>query len=150
MRWVNFIILASVIIKYGRKPIMKFLDTQKKSITSSIEDLENKRQQTQALVRESEHQLADSQARLSQLKDRIVADGQNRKDQLISDAQNEARNLMASAQSKIEGQMKAAYADIKAELVDMAADLALSKLPQIVTADDQNQWLDHWFSSTPV
>jgi len=148
MRWINFIILAVVIVKYGRKPLLQFLDNQKKVVTRSISKLEEKKKEAEALMVKSQNELDDSKERLARIKEKIIAEGQNRKEQLIAEAQNDARNMMASAKSKIEGQMRSAYTDIKAELVDMAADMATEKLPTIITAEDQQQWTLRWFEST--
>lgn len=148
LRWINFIILAGVIVKYGRKPLLQFLDGQKKSITGSIDELESRKKEAEARVLESERQLDDSKNRLAQIEERIITEGQQHKEQLIADAQSEAKSMMASAQGKIEGQMKSAYAQIRTELVDMAADLALTKLPEVITDTEQNQWIDHWFASS--
>jgi len=147
MRWINFIILAVVIVKYGRKPLLQFLDNQKNDVTRSINKLEEKKKEAEALVVKSQGKLDDSRERLARIKEKIIAEGQNRKEQLIAEAQNDARNMMDSAKNKIEGQMKTAYASIKAELVDMAADMALEKLPAIITAEDQEQWTRRWFDS---
>ena len=147
MRWVNFFILAAVFLKFGRKPLIWFLDNQQKDISRSIEDLEAKKQEAEALVVKSRSQLEDSRERLARIREKIVAEGQRRKEQLIVDAQNDARNMINSAQNKIHGQMKTAYANIKAELVDMAADMALAKLPTLMTPQDQEQWVRHWIQS---
>ena len=148
MRWVNFFILATVLVKYGRKPLLNFLDGQKKNITQSIDDLEEQKKQAEALVQESQQQLADSQERLERIKELIISEGRLRKEQMISEAQNDARILVETTQSKIEGQMKTAFTDLKAELIDLAANLALEKLPQLVTDEDRHQLLEHWLSSS--
>lgn len=148
MRWVNFLILVAVFIKFGRKPLLQFLDNQKKNVGRSIEDLEEKKKAAEALVLKSQDELKDSRERLARIKERIIAEGQTCKEKLIADAQNDARNMMDSAKRKIEGRMQTAYADIKAELVDMAADLALSQLPNVITADDQVKLAQRWFESS--
>lgn len=147
MRWVNFIILAVVIVKYGRKPLLQFLDNQKNDVTRSVNKLKEKKKEAEALVVKTQGDLDDSRERLASIKEKIIAEGQSRKEQLIAEAQNDARNMMSSAKSKVEGQMKTAYASIKAELVDMAADMALAQLPTVITAEDQEQLTQRWFES---
>lgn len=148
MRWINFFILATVLVKYGRKPLLNFLDGQKKNITRSIDDLEEQKKQAEALVQQSQQQLAESQERLERIKELIISEGRLRKEQMISEAQNDARILVETTQSKIEGQMKTAFADLKAELIDMAANLALEKLPHLVTDEDRHQMLENWLSTS--
>lgn len=148
MRWINFIILAVVIVKFGRKPLLQFLDHQKNDVNRSIIKLEEKKKEAEALVQKSQSELDDSRERLARIKEKIIAEGQNRKEQLMAEAQNDARTMMDSAKNKIEGQMKTAYTSIKAELVDMAADMALQKMPAIITAEDQEQWTQRWFATT--
>jgi F-type H+-transporting ATPase subunit b len=144
MRWINFIILAVVAIKFGRKPLLQFLDNQKKSISQPFEKLEAQKKQAEAQVRESQKLLDNSRNRLKQLQDRIITDGQNQKDRIISEAQKEAQIMMEAAQNKIEGQRKMAYANVRAELIDMASELALARLPEVITSRDQDQMIHTW------
>ena len=43
MRWLNFIILVGVIVKYAREPIKDFLKLRKKDVVAQIEELDTEK-----------------------------------------------------------------------------------------------------------
>jgi hypothetical protein len=53
MRWVNFIILVAVIVKYGKEPIKDFLKLQKSEVVSEISQLEAEKDRILAKSRQS-------------------------------------------------------------------------------------------------
>ena len=48
------------------------------------------------------------------------------------------------------GQSQAVVADAFHSLSDMATDFAISKLPVIITGEDQTRWLQHWFDAPGI
>ena len=144
LRWVNFIILAGLIIKYSRRPLVAFLKDKKNEVARSIEEYEAQKQEADVKIRESEAQLAASQERLELIKERIVSEGQRRKTELIEDAQNESRIMLETAQQKIEGQIREAYERIKFEMIDMATQRALAKLPAVLNPADHERLVRRW------
>jgi F-type H+-transporting ATPase subunit b len=145
-RWVNFIILFGVIIKFGRRPIVNFLDKQKADVAESIKKLEDRKLAVQETLQESERQLSASEERLELIKSKIISDGENRKAQLIADAQEESRVLLETAKLRVEHQIREMHSRVKAELIDAATQIAFTKLPGLMTVEDEdrlvNQWMD--------
>jgi F-type H+-transporting ATPase subunit b len=144
MRWVNFIILAFLIVKYARRPVANFLKEKRNEISSLVEQYEAEKKEALDKIRESQIQLETSQERLELIKEKIVAEGQRRKEQLIADAKEESRLLLDSARQKIQGQIREAYHTLRAELIDEAAEKALIKLPGMVTQEDQERFIRQW------
>lgn len=146
MRYANFLILAGVLFKFGRKPIMDFLRSQKNEIVASIERLEARKQEAEEKVKQQQAALAASQARLATITERIEAEGLQRKQQIIADAQQESQMMMQAAQSKIEGYLREASQSLRFELIDLVTDNALAKIPSVMVGDDHerlfSQWLD--------
>ena len=147
MRWVNFGILALVIVKYGRKPISNFLKSQGDEVADALQELEDAKRSAEEKISEGESQLKAGQERLAQIKERILADGERRKEELIANAQRDGAILLDSAKLKIEAQMREARQGIRAELIDMASDIASNKLPQLLTPKDQNQLVERWMEA---
>jgi F-type H+-transporting ATPase subunit b len=146
-RWVNSIILFGVIIKFGRRPIVNFLDKQKEDVAQSIGKLEERKRAVEETLQESQKQLAASEERLATIKERIVADGESRKSQLIADAQEESRIMLQTAQVRIEQQIREMHSRVKAELIDAATQLALTKLPGLLTGEDEDRLFDQWMDA---
>ncbi len=147
MRYANFLILAGVIYKFGRAPIIKFLSGQSDDVASTIEKFEGKKKSAQKKIKESQKLLKASDERLVKIKEKIIAEGERRKTALIADAQDQSRAMLESAKAKIEGQIREAYALIKAELIDTATEQAVVKLPQMITVEDHEHFIRLWIDA---
>jgi F-type H+-transporting ATPase subunit b len=148
MRYVNFAILAALVIKFARRPIANFLKDKKEEVGREILRLEQSKRQVESETREIQIQLDAGQQRLALIKEKIIAEGQNRREQLIAEAQEDARMLLERTRGKIESRIRDAHELLRGELVDMAADLAAVKLPAAVTPADHERQLRHWFDFT--
>lgn len=144
MRWVNFLILAGVIVKYAKGPVISFLKGKQAETARSIELIEENKRQVEEKIKERQIQLKASQERLKLIRDRIVSEGQRQKEQMIAAAKQESQIMLASARTRIDSQIRDAYQTIREELIDMAADKAMLKLPRMMTAKDHQEMLGLW------
>ena len=147
MRWVNFFILAFLLVKFSRLPIKNFLEGKKEDIARDIEELEADKKQKLREIDESRKQIENSKERLSQLKKTIIAQGEKNKIKIIEDAEQESKILLESAKQKIESRITDAREVLKAELVDDAIALAMKKLPEIITDQDNQKFIDAFIKS---
>ena len=147
MRWVNFFILAFLLIKFSRLPVKNFLEGKKEDIARDIEELEADKKQMLREIDESRKQIENSKERLSQLKKTIIAQGEKNKIKIIEDAEQESKILLESAKQKIESRIADAREVLKAELVDDAIALAMKKLPEIITDQDNQKFIDAFIKS---
>jgi F-type H+-transporting ATPase subunit b len=147
MRWVNFIILAAVIIKYARAPLAQFLKEKKAETSLSIKQLEEKRAEAELKIRDGQIQLKSSQDKLALIKKRILTEGQKRKEKIIEDARQESGRMLTAAQVKIENQIRDAAEKIKVELIDKAVQRAEVKLPQLLVRRDHNRLIEQWLDA---
>ena len=144
MRWVNFLILVFVIVKFARVPLRNFLSGQKDTITREIQEMEASRQAAQAKIKEINQQLEEISSRMENMKARVLALGERRKREIIETAQQESRIMLESAKVKIAGRINTAKQTIRNEMVDIAVQLAMQKLPQEITPTDNNGFLDQY------
>ena len=142
MRWVNFLILAFLLIKFSKLPIKNFLAGKKEKIAEEIDRLETTKNEVLAQIEDHRTQIENSRERLEHLRKMIVAQGEKSKLKIIADAENESKILLASAKKKIESRISDARETIKAELVDDAIALAMQKLPEAVTEQDNQKYID--------
>lgn len=146
MRWVNFAILAFVIVKFARLPLKNFLSGKGQEISLQIRRLEDEKNQLVQRVRQAENELGDSTGRLLEIKERIVQSGERRKQEILAEAHQESQIIMENAKRKIEGRLLQAQSVLRAEMIDAAADLALEKLPGMVTAEDNQKLLQSYMA----
>ena len=144
MRWVNFIILAAVIVKFGRRPLMNFLTGRKEEIAYELRRLEEEKQAVLHKVGEMRRQIEESESRFEQIRERIIRQGRSRKQALIEEAHRESRMLMESARNHIDNRLRQAKRKLRAEIIDLAADKAIQKLPDEITEEDNRMLVEKY------
>ncbi|MCP4747769.1 MAG: ATP synthase F0 subunit B [Desulfobacteraceae bacterium] len=147
MMWVNFIILAAIIVKYSRRPIKNFLKQQKNEIVDTIKELEEQKKQALEKIQKSKQELETSQKNLEIIKNKIVSLGQQRKEELIQEAENESRVLLEIAQFKIQAYIREAAEQVKLEMIETASEMAAEKLPSILKKKDYDRCIHSWLEA---
>ena len=150
MRWANFLILAFLLIKFSRLPIKSFLEGKKEDIAREVEKLEADKNQILLEIDENNKQIENSKERLSQLKKTIIAQGEKNKIKIIEDAERESKILLESAKQKIENRVADARELLKAELVDEAIALAIKKMPESITDQDNQKFIDKFIETAAL
>jgi F-type H+-transporting ATPase subunit b len=148
MRWLNFLILVGVILRYARQPVKNFLQGRSAELRIEIDVLESKKAEAVAAVSALRQRLADSESRLAEMKARLLADGERRKQALLDQAEVESAMMLKDAEHKIEGLLHQAQRKLRAELVDGAIDLALTRLPVEIQAQDHQRFTADFFQAT--
>lgn len=144
MRWVNFLILVIIIVKYARKPLGDFIAGKQHEVQTDVEDLEQKKADAIALKKEAEKEIEASSRKFNEIRRNIIAQGEKRKKQIIQDANREVEMLFKSVQAKIEGDIEQSKRRVKSDMVDKALELAMQRLPEMMTAQDNQQLIDQF------
>ena len=148
LKWVNFIILASLIFKFARTPLKDFVKGQREKIAADIRKKEKDKNTAVAEVEEIKTALKEGEARFKDLKDRIVKQGKKRKEQIVKEAKEQSRQMLVETQKRVENQILEAKKRLKAELVDAAVERALQWLPKEITSQDNQKFLNRFLSDT--
>jgi F-type H+-transporting ATPase subunit b len=141
MRWLNFGILILLFFKYARKPLSAFLNGKSRQIKVSIKRVEEEKDVLKTRIQELLNERKEGRKHLEQIRDRFIAQGERKKQKIIDDAKKESRLLLESAQRKVAHEMASARDRLKIEMVDQAIELAMQKLPQLMTDEDTQQSL---------
>ncbi|MGD9232870.1 MAG: ATP synthase F0 subunit B [Desulfobacterales bacterium] len=148
LRWINFGIIAFVIVKYGKTPIMNFLRGQKDKLAQEINQLENEKKDATAKVMETLKSVDESEVRFADLKDRIIQQGEKKKTEIIESAQNQSKMMLEDAKRRIDSHFLQAKNEFKAELIDIAMDMAMERLPEVITPEDNDKFTRLFLDST--
>jgi F-type H+-transporting ATPase subunit b len=148
MRWLNFAIITFVIVKFAKKPLKDFLLSKKEEINRNIKKYKQQKEKVEEKIKTTSKALEDSMTRFEKLKRRIIQAGEKKKEQIIEDAQQESIILIESAKQKIENQILEAKNVIRAELIESAIALAEARLPEVITAKDQQTLIANFMQST--
>lgn len=147
MRWINFIILTAVIVKYGREPIKDFLKLQKKDIVSQIDDLDKEKANLLGEIKAAKEQGIENQSRFNELKNRLITQGEARKQQIIEQAKQQSVIMLEETRRKMENRVVQAKASLKLELLDIAMGQAAKQLPELITEKDSERLMDDYMRS---
>jgi F-type H+-transporting ATPase subunit b len=147
MRWLNFGIIVFVLVKYTRTPIKDFLLSRREEVAREIEMVEEKKEAANRKIEEAARILDESEVRFARVKERIIQEGETRKQKLIEDAKQESKILLESTKKKIDTQLLDAQKRFKSELVDAAISLAMKRLPDVITAEDNQNFANQFLAS---
>lgn len=139
MKWVNFAILLFVIVKYAGPPLMNFLRAQGRDIEREMAKIETYKAEILHQLKQVQKKLSQSDARMAEIRERIIEEGKRRKAALILEAETECQRMIESAAKKSEAYLLEAKRKLREEMVDIATDRALELLPRIVKKEDREK-----------
>jgi F-type H+-transporting ATPase subunit b len=148
MRWLNFVILAFLLVKFGKNPLMNMLRQRKEELQREIKRAEEQRKNAEAKANEARQQLDEGVARLEEIKQKIIKQGETRKKEIIQEAQAESRILLMEAKRRIDNQILSTKKMFKAKMIDEAMKTVFEKLPQHITQADNQKFLDQYLTQT--
>jgi len=148
MRWVNFGIIVFVLNRYAKTPLKNFLRSKKEDLAQEIDELEEKKEDANAKISETQKTIDESDVRLAELKARIVQQGEREKLRIVDSAQQQSRSMLKDANRRIDASILQARNTVKSELIDAAVDLAMERLPQEITAVDNEKFVSAYLTST--
>ncbi|WDN89562.1 F-type H+-transporting ATPase subunit b [Desulfosarcina sp. BuS5] len=148
LRWINFGIIVFLLVKFGKKPLMNFLHSRKESLARDIDLLEKEKNKANQSIKEAKQQLEESIGHFAELKERIVRQGAKQKDKIIEDARIQSGLMIEASKQKVKAIIQNAKNSFRAELVDAAFDLAMEKIPDEITDEDNRKLLTQYIDRT--
>lgn len=139
MRIVNFGILAFVIYKYGKDPLVKFLAGKRASVVLSLEELEK---ETEYLARQREEQdtlLSNIDEKIGSIRDYYHRLGQDEKQKIMERATVQRDHMLEDARRRSERELEKAKGKFRAEVVEMALQSAEARIRQNITVADERE-----------
>ncbi len=146
MMWLNFAILAIVLIKYAKNPIKGFFRDQKESIAKAISDIEAQKEANDIEIRKAQQLMQESSARFEEIRGKIIAEGERKKQAIIEGAQRESRLMIEHAEFWIERHIQQAKERLRSELIDESIEQALQRLPQVLTPEDNRKFISRYLT----
>ena len=146
LRWLNFGIIVFILVKYARTPVKDFLLSRGEEVAREIEKIEEEKEEANQKIQDAIRMLDESEVRFARLKERLIQEGEIKKQKIIEDAQQESKILLESSLKKIESQLLDAKRAFKSELVDTAISLAMKRLPDEITTEDNQKFTNQFLA----
>jgi len=147
LRWINFIILVGVIVKYAREPIKDFLALRKGDVVAQIEELDAEKSRILDEIKAVKQKGDANRERFEEMKQRVVAQGEARKKQIVQQAKQQSEIMLEETRRKMENRIVQAKAGLTGELLDMSIAQAMKRLPGLMTDTDNRRMLDEYMQS---
>jgi len=144
--WVNFGIFVFLIVKFLRVPLKKFIAGKQNELERKISRLEEEKNEADKKIQDILRAVDESRAEFDVLKQKIIEQGEIKKQTILKDARNKSQAMLKESQLRVENHLRRARKKLRDELVDAAADLALEKLPKIVTSDDNRKLIQNYIA----
>lgn len=148
MMWVNFAILVFVAIKFGRTPIKGFFRDQREAISHKIKTFEDEKEANAAQIRQARNSMQESSLRFDRIKEKIMAEGEQKKQEIIESARRESQLMIDQTNFWIDRRIREAKDRLRSELIDEAMAMAMQKIPQIITSEDNQKFIRLYLDET--
>ncbi|MDM8523004.1 ATP synthase F0 subunit B [Desulfococcaceae bacterium HSG8] len=147
MLWINFGILAFVLIKFGRTPLMNFLKGRREEVAREIKRAEQEKEKIEDRVREASELISESESRFAELRQKIIDQGEKRKAEVIEDARQQSQMMLETAKQRIDNRILQEKDKFRSELIDQAVAVATRKLPEAITPEDDQKFVDQYVTA---
>lgn len=147
MLFVNFGIFVFLFVKYGKKPFMNFLRSERENVEKQINDLTNKKQGVQSQRDVEAEQLEDIDRIIGEVRSSILEMGEREKEKIIQQGKTLAEKMIQDAKTYSENRIVAARQQLSEEMVDMSLSMAKDKLSKNMTDKDNDNLVDQFITN---
>jgi len=145
-RLVNFAIIASVVVYFGRKPIRDFFAGRTAEIAKAMQDSKEARQRAVAALADMERKIKEMEAETG----RMVADAQVRgekdRQSLVEEGKKVAQDVQAQVKQGIDMEVQKAKAALAAEASLLSLDLAEGRIKEKISSQDHERIVKEYIS----
>jgi F-type H+-transporting ATPase subunit b len=136
MLFVNFGILVAAFIKFGKTPLVDFLQGERKKVREKIEAIEDQLHKADSLMKAEADKFASIDERIKETREQIIALGEKEKQRIIEKAELLAHHMIEDARNEAEYRLEKAKKTYGAEMLETAVSIALGDLESRLTQED--------------
>jgi len=146
-KWINFAIVAAVLIWLFAKKLPAWFRGNADKINSAITKATSAREEAERQVREAEAKLANLKQEIAALEATAKREVIEESERIRALAQSDAKKVGVAAQAEIEAAERAARLELKALAASLAVDGAESLLAKQLTPSAQESLVDNFVKS---
>ena len=144
---INFSIVALVVYRFGKKPVMEGLAARKKTIMQNIDDATTMRADAEKRVADYKKKLSRIEERRAELREESRLAWEAEKARILAEASDKASRLRKDADFRVAQELKQAEADLMSEAVDGAVAAAEALIKKRIEERDQERLADDFVAS---
>ncbi len=143
-RFINFFILAFLIVKYGRKPFKEFLSKHSTDINEEMEHGRKLLTEAEAEYQETQVKLDQIEHLIGEVQEYMKTDGERNRQRILDDAQARAAQIMEDARERANTMIGKAREEVRKELIEMAWREAENLIRENISPEDQDRLIGQY------
>ncbi len=143
-RIVNFLVLAFLIVKVAKQPLIEFLHGQRREVAAEIEKMEQAKAAAEAERRELEAKTAGLAAEIADYEQALSDTAAREREEMLAHAERESRMILERAEVWAEQALRSARQRLTAEILEQASAIAQDKLRAAITSEDRERMFDQF------
>ncbi len=138
---ISFVLLAILLIRFLKKPVLSFLGQRQEQIKNSLEQAARKENESQAKLEAWEKKIRALSEEIADLHKRISQEGEMERKRIVEHALEEGDRIRKQASIVAGQEVKKAREALKKEMVDLSLEFAEKTLREVTDSKDQERLL---------
>jgi F-type H+-transporting ATPase subunit b len=143
---INFALLAYLLFRFGKGPVMSALAKRKKDITQDIDSANELKQDAEKRLTSYQRQLNRIEERRQELVEEHRLQWEIEKKRILDEAQEKSDRLRKDARFRVDQELKQAQVDMLRESIDAAVAAAEDLIKTRVQGADQERLADEYLA----
>jgi len=143
---LNFVILIVLLVRFGKKPFVDYLNTRHTTVRDNLAEAAKMRAEARRKLDEIKDKLDNLEREIARIKDHVAKDAQSEKERIIAEAHAEAGQLVQQADKTLQEELKRARKLLEAEAVNGAMQAAEKVIRQQLTDADRRRINEEYFN----
>ncbi|BEQ17092.1 ATP synthase F0 subunit B [Desulfoferula mesophila] len=143
---VNFLVLAFLIYKMAKKPLKEFFAGSRAKVAAELEEVNQAKAEAEAQLKLIQEKTATMAQELAGYEESLGQLAERDRQRMIEEAREASEMIMERAGLQADMALHHARRELAHEIVELAAELAESKLKEAVGKQDQDSFLDKFTS----
>lgn len=139
---INFLVLAFLIYKVAKKPLKEFLSGSRAKVAAELEEVNKAKAEAEAQLKLIQDKTAGLAQELAEYEETLGQFAERERQRMIDEAREASEMIMDRAKLQAEMALQHARRELTHEIVELAAELAESKLKDAVGPQDQDRFLE--------
>lgn len=141
-----FIIMVLIAIKFGYKPVKKFLDSRKAYIANNLEEAKSKNEEANRNLEETKAKLQGSEKEAIQIIQEAKKAAEAEREQILEETKKDIATKHQKAQEDIRIEQEKVMKEMHDDVVDIAIEATKNILNREVSSGDDKALLDNFVS----
>ena len=150
MRIINFLILASVLVYFARKPIVNGIRNSIESVRTMLKEAEESRLAAEVRMKEAEERLNRVDNEVAELLESARKEGEVERERILAEAAEAVEKIRKDTILAMEQEVKKSKDTLRKDAAEAAVSLAESIIRDKVTPEDHRKFIEDYLEKLEV